>query len=529
MMAARPPLARPTQRAAPAGPAWRTWLAPALILVAGGIFLARLAGCGLLGWDTYPLILTSRIQSFGDLAHNLTQRLMHGLYPSEFYRPVVNFSFALDHGLWGMRPFGYHFMSTLLFAGCAAALLRLLRRLAGSAAWIAPLAGTLVFLLHPSHFEVIPVPSRRAEILSGMFMALSLSAQLAPRRLLNRGVSWLPASFALLAFLSKESAFVLPALTFLVVFLYAPLPEANQRAGHALRALRPHALALALALAARLAVLGTIGGHQTTTLAGSLNRLPYYFAAMLKWVLLPQEVMQQAPAAVWLLALLAAALAATALAFKGWRRAPRPRSARAAPEGERGPHPLRLGLAGGAWLFLIGFVYSIAAEMSPWYMLLPVMATAIICGSLAEALVRVLRFERGFPRMAASAAIALLAVLLIWQARYSALIHPYRQWRDATTVAGEFLDQTRAQLTQAPPGTVLEGPPIPTWVLPRPGEPVMPRIYGAAIFAEYTIQAWALLEFPGRRIDVKVAPETAHAKAAPDGVLLLLTKKLPGY
>ncbi|MFH1144133.1 MAG: hypothetical protein V1774_06285 [Candidatus Eisenbacteria bacterium] len=533
------------------------WIAVVLIAVAAAVLALRAAGYGLLGWDTYPLILTSRIATVGDLARIFTERLMQGLYPSEFYRPLVNLTIAFDHAVWGLRPAGYHLTTVILFAACAAALYRLMARLAGRGARIAPLAGLLFFLLHPSHVEVIPVVARHAELLSGLFMALALSAHLAPRRLRDRGLPWLPALLALPAYLAKESAYILPALAFLTILLYAPTDAPRTgltpRLRPAARALIPHAIALAIALLARFAVLGHWGGHTTTGLTGALGRFPSYFGAMMKWVLLPQETMQRSGTAIALLLLLAAGLTATLLLAASRHAAPaggpRAHAPLITPLAAGAVHPLRMASLGAAWLFLIGIVYAVAAEMSPWYMFLPAMGLAMLCGGLGEALVRAARpapagagrhtdrarvtHAAGLRSLAgrgiAAGTFLLLVLLLLGQARFSPLVYPYYEWREATRVGEQFLDQIRIQLAESPPGTVLEGPPVPTWVLPAAERAGRPRVYGAAIFAEYTLQAWSGLVFPDRNILVKVAPEASHAQAGRDQVLLVLTRRLPGF
>ncbi|MBP6875614.1 MAG: hypothetical protein KBD56_06050 [Candidatus Eisenbacteria bacterium] len=531
----------PIANASPRGFDRPALAAALLILVASAMDLARLARFALLGWDTYPLILTSG-GSVSAVFANFTQPLMHGLYPSDFYRPVLNLTFAFDRALWGLSPFGYHLTTIVLFAACAAALWHLLRTLSrGGApdargAWIGPLAGLLVFLLHYTHYEVLPVPSRRAEILCGLFLALALATQLRASR------AWLPVVFAVLAYLSKETAFVLPALIFVAVLLYAPQRNASERMRHALRACLPHAIALAAVLAIRLAVLGGIGGHKESSLAGALGRLPVYTAGMFKWALFPQEAMQKSPVAPWLLVIACAGIAAcafaagTAAASAGRARAgtgskrSSERLAPAAPAMD-GRKP---GLFAIAWLLAMAGAYSLAAEMSPWYMLLPVMGLAMLCSAIAQLAVQGASADERIPaargwRAAAVIGAVPLAALLLWQASYSPLVRAYPEWSDASRVAREFLEVTHEQIAEAPEGALLEGGPMPTWVRPRAGATAHPRVYGAAIFAEYSVQAWAQLVFPSRAIAVKVAPTLSHAKAPPDGVLLVFTKNLPGY
>ena len=84
-------------------------------------------------------------------------------------------------------------------------------------------------------------------------------------------------------------------------------------------------------------------------------------------------------------------------------------------------------------------------------------------------------------------------------------------------------------LEQTPDRTILEGPPLPTWVRPARGAEMHPRVFGAAIYSTYSIEAWARMEFPDRRIRVAAAPTIEGAQVAPDEVLLVFTTRLAGY
>ena len=109
----------------------------------------------LLGWDTYPLIGAGRIASLGDLAGTFTEELMDGGYPlGRFWRPVVHLSFGLDHALWGMDPSGYHATDLALLALCGAALVGVATRLLSRGAWLAPLIGGLLYVLHLSLIHI---------------------------------------------------------------------------------------------------------------------------------------------------------------------------------------------------------------------------------------------------------------------------------------------------------------------------------------------------------------------------------------
>lgn len=121
------------------------------------------------------------------------------------YRPVTILSFALNHRVGGLRPFGYHLVNVLLHA--AVALLVLL-----AAAELLPLpaalAGALLFAVHPVHTEAVANVVGRAELLAALGF---LGAWL----LHGGGGAWTRRVAAALAFafgaFSKEVAVVLPA------------------------------------------------------------------------------------------------------------------------------------------------------------------------------------------------------------------------------------------------------------------------------------------------------------------------------
>ena len=153
------------------------------------------------------------------------------------FRPVINFSYAADHRLWGYRPFGYHVTSVLLHAAVSLLLFAFLRRLLGGArraagrdldstgadTWAA-FAGAALFAVHPIQSETAGYVSSRSEILCGLFILGSLlfarvakgalppdsNAAPGPRRRAFATVA--ACACGVLAMLSKEVAAALPVL-----------------------------------------------------------------------------------------------------------------------------------------------------------------------------------------------------------------------------------------------------------------------------------------------------------------------------
>jgi tetratricopeptide (TPR) repeat protein len=143
-------------------------------------------------------------------------------------RPLPYLTFAIDHAIWGKKPFGYHFTNLLVHVIAALALFDLLRltllspRLRGR--WgdrAVPLAMVIAMLwaVHPLQTQAVTYIYQRIESMTGMFCLLSLAAfaRAAAAAQSPGGTwprSWLAGSVAAAAaaMASKESAVALPLL-----------------------------------------------------------------------------------------------------------------------------------------------------------------------------------------------------------------------------------------------------------------------------------------------------------------------------
>ena len=173
------------------------------------------------------------------------------------YRPVTTLSFALDRALArGFEPAWFHGVNVLLH-GAVAALVVLLALRLGLPSWAGLLAGGL-FAVHPVHVEAVASVVGRSEILAAGFGLLAILAVVAARRDPGRrgriAACAAPVLF-LLAMLSKESAFVLPAIAWLCDRAVTP---AGRHHGRTLGAGTIGAVAIALLL--RSHALGGLGG-----------------------------------------------------------------------------------------------------------------------------------------------------------------------------------------------------------------------------------------------------------------------------
>ncbi len=134
------------------------------------------------------------------------------------YRPLTTLSFALDHAVGGLQPFGYHAVNIVLHA-CVCLLVWALATALGFSPPVA-LASALLFAILPIHSEAVIWPVGRAELLAALGFLGSVCAGL---RYLSTGkATWLAASAGALVLgaLSKENA---------VTALAAPLIFATVR------------------------------------------------------------------------------------------------------------------------------------------------------------------------------------------------------------------------------------------------------------------------------------------------------------
>jgi hypothetical protein len=485
------------------------WL---IVVAAAAALVARSSRYGLLGFDCYPMIVSSRVRSLADFAGNFTEKLMDGRYVSDFYRPFMNLSIATDEAVWGLNPFGYQLTNVVVFAACAWTVHVLTRRLAGRETWVAPLAALAVFLLHPLHAEVLPVPPRRAETLCCLFMAAALAWQLSSRALASRRPAFGPAVATLLAIASKETGYVLPLLIFVAVYLHSTRDGRAPRLRHAAIATIPHFAVAGVMLLARWLVLGGMGGHLSVPLAEFPASALGTAWVLGEGLLLPQTPMRNFAGLALVVMAVAFVLATIVLCGRSGNR------------DETRQRANRTASFAAVWLLLIVLTYAATGLVGAWYYPVPLAGWAILVGVLFERFVRLARGD-GLVRVGAMTSLALAGGLLFWQAVYSPIFHHYDEWRRASDAGSLFLDQARERVAAADAGTVVNAPPLPFWVASEPGGPT---IRGAAVLTDYSVQAWADLTLPGRNVRVGFA-RANPAPPGPDEVLLLITRRREGY
>jgi protein O-mannosyl-transferase len=142
-------------------------------------------------------------------------------------RPLLMFSFWINHATSGIEPFSYHFLNLLLHLATGALAFLIVRRFldrAGESGWkrdgLAAFAAGL-FLLHPLQTESVADVASRSETLSVMFFYAAFALFLYRR---SEAIGW-PEALGVVALFgaaasTKEHTAVFPALLLLTDFFW---------------------------------------------------------------------------------------------------------------------------------------------------------------------------------------------------------------------------------------------------------------------------------------------------------------------
>ena len=185
-------------------------------------------GCGVLAYSSVfddfflsdDFVLVALFSQLGPWGLWVNQQ--HG--QSLFFRPVLSLISFLDYQAWGTNAFGYHLTNFLfhlmnsLWVGLIAFFLGKYLKLELNYRRLLPYLSAFVFLLLPSHTEVVSWISARTDGAAAFFGLLSFVLYLAYKVYYKPKLLLISASVFFAALLSKESAVTYPGLIILFEF-----------------------------------------------------------------------------------------------------------------------------------------------------------------------------------------------------------------------------------------------------------------------------------------------------------------------
>ena len=168
-------------------------------------------------WDDDDSIVNNAyIQDFRHFPKYFSENLIAGSgQTTNYWRPVLLISFALDYKIFNLNPLGYHLTNTLLHILVAILGFFLIYTLSRKKFLLSYLPA-LLFLVHPLQTEAITYIAGRADPLSSVFALLTLIFYVNFRKKNNKKYLFFSVGTFLLALLTKEQSILLPALVLLV-------------------------------------------------------------------------------------------------------------------------------------------------------------------------------------------------------------------------------------------------------------------------------------------------------------------------
>ena len=185
------------------------------VAIAAGVTLAAVAPAvsfDFVSWDDAKYVSDNGLVLAGLTPNGIRRAFTDVVFCN--WAPLTILSYQLDATLFGREAWGFHLSNVLLFSSTAALLFILLRRL--TAATLGSLVATLAFSLHPQRVESVAWVSDRKDLLSVLFLILTLLAYADFCRRPALGRYLLVAAAATASLLAKASLLAMPVLLLLL-------------------------------------------------------------------------------------------------------------------------------------------------------------------------------------------------------------------------------------------------------------------------------------------------------------------------
>lgn len=168
-------------------------------------------------WDDDDSIVNNAyIKDFSYFPKYFSENLIAGSGQiTNYWRPVLLISFAIDYKIFGLNPFGYHLSNTFIHILVAILGFFLIYNLSQKKFLLSYFA-SLLFLVHPLQTEAITYIAGRADPLSSVFALLTLIFYINFRKKGSKKYLAFSLGAFLLALLTKEQSILLPALILLI-------------------------------------------------------------------------------------------------------------------------------------------------------------------------------------------------------------------------------------------------------------------------------------------------------------------------
>lgn len=199
------------------------WLPIVVLIIIGG-FIYSFNLHNQLFWDDDDWIIRNNFVhtiSWDNIKFWLTHDTLAGVgLESNYYRPFLFFTFALNYVISGIKPLGYHLFSNLIHIANGLLVFLLIRQVFKKK--LLAFLTSLIFLIHPLQTEAITYISGRGDALVAMFMFLGLlffyKSETTKHTIRYRLFT---ISLLVLGLLSRETAIIFPflALVFYISFI----------------------------------------------------------------------------------------------------------------------------------------------------------------------------------------------------------------------------------------------------------------------------------------------------------------------
>lgn len=115
-------------------------------------------------------------QGFGGIKDIFSHGFLYGFNErnNQSYRPLVSTVFAIEHAIFGADPFVGHLVNVLFYALTCGLLFFMLSQMFRNYGLLVPLLITLLYAAHPLHTEVVANIKGRDDMLTFLFMVLTL-------------------------------------------------------------------------------------------------------------------------------------------------------------------------------------------------------------------------------------------------------------------------------------------------------------------------------------------------------------------